>query len=135
VVSPKYRIYVTGNDKLLSDLKSKLENHETFFTPYLGISEFIASINYIGEFEGEEVKSEVFLDSVAYIFDEGEVRFENGLNLFRETHAITMNDDRMVQQYSEVVYEKNCKKIPLLKNAEQSMLIKVKELNEVIMLV
>jgi len=135
VVSPKYRIYVAGNDKLLSDLKNKLENHETFFTPYLGISEFIASINYIGEFEGEEVKSEVFLDSVAYMFDEGEVRFENGLNLFRETHAITMNDDRMVQQYSEVVYEKNCKKIPLLKNAEQSMLIKVKELNEVIMLV
>ncbi|TYC00863.1 MAG: type I-B CRISPR-associated protein Cas5 [Kosmotoga sp.] len=137
VISPKYRIYVTGIIELLSSLKEKLENHETYFTPCLGISEFIASIDYIGEFEAEDIDGEVLVDSIVYLFDEGEIKFKSGLNLFRETHAITMDSERKVQQYSEVVYEANCNKIFLLKSPVRTSLAKLLSSNneEVIMFV
>jgi len=137
VVSPKYRIYASGDSELLSALRGKLENHETYFTPCLGISEFIASIDYIGEFGAEEMNGEVSIDSIVYLFDDGEIRFESGLNLFRETHAINMDSERRVLQYSEVVYESNCNKISLLKSPVKASLVKLcsSSTEEVIMLV
>ncbi|HDP77353.1 MAG TPA: type I-B CRISPR-associated protein Cas5 [Mesotoga infera] len=136
VVSPNYRIYVTGNTQLLSVLKGKLENCETHFTPCLGISEFIASIDYIGEYEANDVNGEVLVDSIVYLFDEGEIRFESGLNLFRETHAIYMDNDRRVQSYSEIAYEEDGKRILLLKNPSQSEIVKLNGAEEeVVMLV
>lgn len=136
VVSPKYRIYVTGTSEFLLALREKLENHETHFTPYLGISEFIASIDYTGEFEAEETTGEVLVDSVVYLFSEGEIKFESGMNLFRETHAIFMDNERRVQSYSEIVHEENCKRILLMKRPPQSVIVKLSGAdNEVIMLV
>ncbi len=136
VVSPKYRIYATGSTELLSVLKGTLEKHETHFTPYLGISEFIATIDYIGEFEANDMNGEVLVDSIVYLFDEGEIRFESGLNLFRETHAISMDNDRRVQSYSEIAYEEDGKRILLLKSPSQSVIAKLNGAeDEVIMLV
>ncbi|MDD4041564.1 MAG: type I-B CRISPR-associated protein Cas5 [Thermotogaceae bacterium] len=136
VVSPKYRIYASGSSGLLSTLRGKLENHETYFTPCLGISEFIASIDYIGEFEAEEMNGEVLIDSIVYLFDEGEIRFESGLKLFRETHAISMDNERRVQSYSEIAYEEDGKRFFLLKSPSQSEIVKLNGAEEeVIMLV
>lgn len=136
VVSPKYRIYASGSSGLLSTLRGKLENHETYFTPCLGISEFIASIDYIGEFEAEEMNGEVLIDSIVYLFDEGEIRFESGLKLFRETHAISMDNERRVQSYSEIAYEEDGKRFFLLKSPSQSKIVKLNGAEEeVIMLV
>jgi len=136
VVSPKYRIYATGSMELLSALRGKLENHETHFTPCLGISEFIASIDYIGEYEVNVMNGELLVDSIVYLFDEGQIRFESGLNLFRETHAISMDNERRVQCYSEIAYEEDGKRILLLKSPSQSEIVKLNGVEEeVIMLV
>ncbi len=46
-----YRVYFHHNDKegIYTKLKNRLENQRFVYPPYLGISEFIASINYVYE--------------------------------------------------------------------------------------
>ncbi|WP_063727532.1 type I-B CRISPR-associated protein Cas5b [Kosmotoga sp. DU53] len=138
VVSPIYRIYVSGNEDFLAKLESVVKNKECYYTPYLGISEFLASVSYVGFFEGKHVDEiPTLVDSVIYLFDKGEIKFESGLNLFHETHAVRMDCERKVQEYSEIVYEENGKKIQLLRKSEKTSVISlvIGEQKEVIMLV
>lgn len=46
-----YRVYFHHNDetRIYSNMKNRLENQRFVYPPYLGISEFIASINYVYE--------------------------------------------------------------------------------------
>lgn len=138
VVSPIYRLYVSGNENLLTKLENMVKNKECYYTPYLGISEFIASVSYVGVFEGNHVDEiPTFVDSVVYLFDEGEIKFESGLTLFHETHAVRMDCERKVREYSEIVYEENGKKIQLLRKSEKTSVISlvIGEQKEAIMLV
>jgi CRISPR-associated protein Cas5h len=48
--NPHYRIYL-AHDEILRDLKEKLLNHETIFTPYLGSSSMVANFDYLGSFK------------------------------------------------------------------------------------
>lgn len=49
LVNPKYRIYFSDN-KYNSELETKLKNHQTVYTPYLGTSTMIANFEYINTF-------------------------------------------------------------------------------------
>jgi len=46
VVKPKYKIYLIGDDKSLSDIQNLLSHQEPVYTPYLGLAQFIASTNF-----------------------------------------------------------------------------------------
>lgn len=111
IKDPKYRIYLQFNPSLTNlqeKLKKCLEEHETFYTPYLGISELIANFEFVGEFDGEyiEAKKEEEIHSVLKIESVGIVP-EEGKRYGRETIPLYMDTDRKVIEYGEVVYEMN----------------------------
>lgn len=57
--NPVYRVFVWMSDgELYEQLKTKLSNGESHYTPSLGLSEFLAEISYQGEFEPEAVDSD-----------------------------------------------------------------------------
>ncbi len=65
VKDPKYRIYIsTYDDELLESLKNRLENHESYYTVSLGLSELLADFKFVGVFEGEKVESAEKIDTV-----------------------------------------------------------------------
>jgi len=54
--SPAYRIFFNWDDDDFERLKNLLRNRETIFTPYLGTANFIAKLDYVGEYEAVRVK-------------------------------------------------------------------------------
>lgn len=68
LIDPAYRVDVWVSTKpVYNALKHMLENGQSYYTPRLGLSEFLASINYHGEFNVEPAPNpeETFVKSVA----------------------------------------------------------------------
>ncbi|SKA90407.1 CRISPR-associated protein, Cas5h family [Clostridium sp. USBA 49] len=111
----KFRIYFYHEDnQIYEKLKTSLKNHESFYTPCLGLSEFIANFNYIGEFELSEKNNYnyVLLQSIIPFNNEHiEVEFEDNKEYFKDTVPNEMNDDREVTEYLKILYERNGKAI------------------------
>lgn len=105
VKEPIYRFYVTGDADILDKLEKFVSNKECYYTPCLGITEFIATFNYIGTYEAVAVKKPEKIASMVYLLPGTNLVFENGQKIFRETHAISMNESRRATQYSEIAYE------------------------------
>lgn len=50
VVKPSYTVYVSlADERLQAELRQRLEEHTCIYTPYLGITELIADLTYLGE--------------------------------------------------------------------------------------
>lgn len=47
VISPRYKVYLAGEDKLLSKVRELMLCQEPVFTPYLGLAQFIASTDFM----------------------------------------------------------------------------------------
>jgi CRISPR-associated protein Cas5h len=113
---PKFRIYIEiFDDRDYMALKNYLSNHESVYTVSLGLSENIANFRFAGEFGYEERQGDTEIDSVINM-DEVEkesVTFEMGKEYFSDTLPIEMDKDRVVQKYSEILFERNGKKIAL----------------------
>ncbi|MCD6371668.1 MAG: type I-B CRISPR-associated protein Cas5 [Candidatus Aenigmarchaeota archaeon] len=119
VKEPKYRIYVRFKNsvfkKLYEKLKGLLEDHQTVYTPYLGITEMIANFEFVDEFSAvpllikDEAKD---LHSIARI-DMSKIVPEEGKRYGRETVPLCMDSDRKVLEYCNVVYEVNGKSIKI----------------------
>lgn len=122
IKEPKYRIYVLFKNlinptikRLYEKLKQLLENHQTVYTPYLGISEMIANFDFIGDFSPvtlsirDEIKD---LHSVARL-DRIKIIIEEGKRYGRETVPLYMDENRVVLEYCNVVYEANGKPLKI----------------------
>jgi CRISPR-associated protein Cas5h len=113
VKDPKYRIYFSHSDETIYDnLKSLLSNHQSIYTPCLGLSQLICNFSYVGEFglkslgEGPHAIGSV-VPGKCIINPE----FEVGKEYFSETLPNEMNDGREVTDYSEILFERNGKEI------------------------
>jgi len=119
VKDPKYRIYIRFKNlalkKLYEKLKRLLENHQTVYTPYLGITEMIANFEFVGDFSAipftinDEVRE---LHSIARI-EMIKIILEEGKKYGRDTIPLYMNSNRKVLEYCNVVYEVNGKPIKI----------------------
>jgi CRISPR-associated protein Cas5h len=114
-----YRIYFYHTDReIYNKLKKRLEKQKFIFPPYLGITEFIASINYIDE--GKVLKNpnqEVKLDSVCKL-KEVELDF-NGKNFqyITEKMPTGFSNNRIPKETCDYICEINCGTINIkLKN-------------------
>ncbi|MCE1248061.1 MAG: type I-B CRISPR-associated protein Cas5b [Firmicutes bacterium] len=121
LVSPAYRIYFHHNDeKIYGRLKSLLENHETEFTPCLGLAYLLADYNYIGEFPVEisnfadrqeaRINSVVVMDGKTEIIFDGEGTTGKGEYFSsRMPHVIEEKTvfHRKTLEYANIVYENN----------------------------
>ncbi|MBE0068293.1 type I-B CRISPR-associated protein Cas5b [Thermoanaerobacterium thermosaccharolyticum] len=112
---PMYRIYFSHeDDELFNDIVEKVRNHHNVYTLSLGLSEMIADYRFVDvkdAFETGDVETEI--SSVLpykYILD-NKIVFEDGKKYFKEKIPFDMDEDRVVLDYSDVVYEANGKSI------------------------
>lgn len=104
-----YRVYfyhANENEKIYNDLKRRLAEHRFAFPPYMGITEFLASVEYIDE--GKVLKNpkrEVELNSVCKL-KEVELDFSgDNLQYITEKMPTGFLNDRTPKQAEEYVLE------------------------------
>jgi len=118
LINPCYTIYVSDeNFDEYEKLKNYLEKWYREYTPYLGIAQFIANIEYLGEFVGEKVNLEnVEVDSIVPI-----EKLSDGKNLiikdwqFFEIEKVpfTMDNERNLTSLREFAFDINGWKLKL----------------------
>ncbi len=116
IKEPGYRIYLAfpENESLLQKLSQLLQNHQSVYTPYLGISEHLANFNFVDELEAVHKTGSNFIPihsiiSVDNLESNGQLalKIQEGNAYQRDRIPISMNEDRMVTKYESVIYEMN----------------------------
>jgi len=117
VYAPRYRIFVQHMEPdIMAILRRNLSRHESVYTPYLGISEFIAGFAFVGEFACSPLENIVEPVSLATVLPlesilPGSIVFEpgeaDGNEYFRERVPGEMKPERITTTYDEVLYERH----------------------------
>ena len=122
----KYRIYFYHiENKVLYELKEKLESNKSVYPPYLGISEFIAEVKFVDFIEGNQILrfsnsvTPVELTTVVNIEQilEGGLVFEldpgKVLQYVKERMPLEFDSERKLRKAASFIYEKKQNKIKL----------------------
>lgn len=121
---PKFRIYLDWNHPLKSELIERLKDKRFYFTPYLGLSQMTANVNYVGEKELNQITENGYIDFFSAI-NLSEIKSENNLidieyiknRVFQvETFPLVMQNDRIIECYGEVLIEMNGDSVRALPN-------------------
>lgn len=117
IKDPRYRFYVFHEHvNIIENIKNLLVEHKTVFTVSLGISELLANFRFIGVYDMEKVSgNEKSLElatafSTEYLMPHG-LEIEEGKKYFKERMPIVMTPDRVVEKYSDVIFESQGKTI------------------------
>lgn len=109
-----YRIYFYHRDdkEIYDTFKKRLENQSFLYPPYLGLSEFLASIDYIGEGKVDLVsKKEIDVTSTCRLADV-DLNFEgNDFQYLTEKMPVNFLNDRTPQKPDDYVIEAKGKMI------------------------
>jgi len=112
----KYRIFfsLNENESVFNELaeRIKLKNHH--FSPYLGLAQFTALVDFVDLKQGELIENtgKQFIEinsaiNLSKIKEEQPVDFDYSAMYSANNMPIEMNRNREVQEYSEVLIEKN----------------------------
>lgn len=112
----KYRIFVSliENSDVFHDLveRIKIKNHH--FSPYLGLAQFTANIDFVEKTQAKlfENSKKEYIDiitavNLSKIENENPIEFDYSAMYSANNMPIEMNRNREVQEYSEVLIEKN----------------------------
>lgn len=117
----KYNIYFHHKEDILNEFKTCLKNHTCYYTPYLGISEFIANFEYLGEFDANKIQNSqpIKINSVAHkkYLDENSINFYQDAEYIVQRMPNRLDENRIVQDYAEVIFER--KGLPLIATATE----------------
>ncbi|MEG0307887.1 MAG: type I-B CRISPR-associated protein Cas5b [Clostridium sp.] len=109
--NPSFRIYISHLDEdIYNKIKSFLEKNKNYYTLSMGLSQFIAEFNYIGEKHITYVDHNIELvdiNTVINFNEEMKIEFESGKEYFKDTMQNDMNEERVVTEYSKVLFERN----------------------------
>jgi CRISPR-associated protein Cas5h len=113
VKDPKYRVYFSHTDEeFFNKVRDHLVNHQSVYTPCLGLSQFICNFWFVGEFELKKSEGDVqIIDSVVPGRCLIETDFEEEREYFSEVMPDEMGEAREVTNYSEILFERNGKRI------------------------
>jgi CRISPR-associated protein Cas5h len=112
--NPSFRIFIALENKdLFQKLIENVKYNRTYFTPYLGLSQFTAQVKFIDVCQAELLHSDGYEDVVTAI-NLSKIKGENPI-LFdyesarytSDTMPIEMQPDRIVTDYAEVLLETN----------------------------
>ncbi|OJV36080.1 MAG: type I-B CRISPR-associated protein Cas5 [Bacteroidia bacterium 43-41] len=111
---PHYRIYLAmDNQDKFEELSERIANKKHHFTPYLGLAQFTAQIDFIQRAQAcERVSDNEFTEiitavNMSKLVGEAPVEFQAELFYSANNMPIAMNRDREILEYSEVLIEKN----------------------------
>jgi len=122
---PKFRIYFSHKDEVVfNELVERIKNVRHHFTPYLGLAQFTSTVEWVGEEEVQlETAKEAYSDiqsivNLSAITDNNPVQFEenNKVNSFfytTDTMPTSMQRDRIVTDYAEILVERHGKTIKI----------------------
>jgi CRISPR-associated protein Cas5h len=123
---PCYRIYLWWEHPRKEELIERLQNKAFHFSPYLGLSQFTADINWITEKEGKAINQNDYLPfhSVVNLSELDQTNAPVDFNQMKdasiqvETLPIEMENTRIVKRYGEVLTENNGNLIFCLPNTK-----------------
>lgn len=108
--NPRFRIFLSGDEKMLVEVASLLQEHRTHYTLCLGLSELLADFSYVGMEELEALPSGVYRISSVFpvdiVSDFGEA-IEDGIKLLKERVPIYIDTNRVPRLYQDVIVEAN----------------------------
>jgi CRISPR-associated protein Cas5h len=113
--NPTFRIFVSlYDDKIFEELKSRVQSNKSFFTPYLGLSQFTATIQFKDIVQAFKLNSNDFIEILTAInLNNTERQFEFQRNAeFKynsDTMPIELATNRVVTEYAEIIIETNGK--------------------------
>ena len=112
----KTRIFISFSDNDLADqFKDMVENSRNVYPVYLGTTECVATVEYVGDFEAEKIENEVVLTGCAVPIDliykqPDNFSIEiNGFKYDRERFPVQMKPSREAT-YANVLIEKEARK-------------------------
>lgn len=124
--NPRYRIYLWWDHAEKDKLKERLQNKSYHFSPYIGLSQYTADVNWVAEKEGRLVDQKDYLPFQTVI-NVSNVNQENSPIDFNqmknasiqvETLPIEMESNRIVRRYGEVLTENNGNTIFCIPNSK-----------------
>jgi CRISPR-associated protein Cas5h len=109
VKDPKYRIYFTHSDEqFYKNLRDLLSDHQSVYTPCLGLSQLICNFQFVGEFGLKKLGEDTHtIDTVVPGICIQEPEFEDGKEYFSEVMPCEMGEEREVTDYREILFERN----------------------------
>ncbi len=106
---PVFRIYFHHEDAtFMGDLKSYLQEHKSYFTLSLGLSELLANYAYVGERDYlpvPEERASISTVIAASALVPGELEIPPGIKLYKEKIPVDMTPERIVERYEDVIFE------------------------------
>jgi len=113
--NPKFRIfYSSKNEKLFTDIENRIKENNHYFTPYLGLSQFTAKVDFIDTVFGEEISGNDYTDIITAInmkhcSGDKSIKFDYekkySVNVMPIEMELDAEKDRIVTEYSDVIIE------------------------------
>lgn len=116
VKNVKYRIFfaIKDNENIFKELADRIKEKQHYFSPYLGLAQFTATIDFIDIKQAELIENKeneyIRISSainLSKIKAENPIEFDYTAMYSANNMPIEMNKNREVQEYSEVLIEKN----------------------------
>lgn len=112
----KYRIFfaLNNNEKVFNELVERIKSKRHHFSPYLGLAQFTATVDFVDILQTKQIvnSDENYIDIISAVnlsktFSEQPIDFDYSAMYSANNMPIEMNRYREVQEYSEVLIEKN----------------------------
>ncbi len=112
----KYRIFLSlhDNEQVFNELAERIKETKHHFSPYLGLAQFTANLDYVDTVKADFVENtkRLFIEiitavNLSKINDENPIEFNYSAMYSANNMPMEMNRNREVQEYSEVLIEKN----------------------------
>jgi CRISPR-associated protein Cas5h len=112
----KCRIFfaLNNNEKVFNELATRIKFKKHHFSPYLGLAQFTATIDFVDRKQAELIGNpdENYVDIITAVnlsktIVEQPIEFDYSAMYSANNMPIEMNRNREVQEYSEVLIEKN----------------------------
>jgi CRISPR-associated protein Cas5h len=114
--NPHYRIFLSmNNHDKFEELYERIKCKNHHFTPYLGLAQFTAQVDFVMRAKAcEEISDNTYIEiitavNMSKLRGEPPVEFQREAFYSANNMPIEMNRDREVLEYSEVLIEKNGK--------------------------
>lgn len=116
VKNVKYRIFFSLNENgsVSKELAERIKSRKHHFSPYLGLAQFTASIDFVEIKHAELMKNQAgsYINIITAVnlsrtIGEQPIEFDYSAMYSANNMPIEMNRNREVQEYSEVLIEKN----------------------------
>jgi CRISPR-associated protein Cas5h len=109
--NPRFRVFFTCKDPTIyGDLKERIEKKRSHFTVCLGLSQFVADFDLVGEyklFKGQKDTHVPVISAIKLIgLDHtNPILFDQEFKYLSDTLPVHMNSERLVLEYGEIMIE------------------------------